>query len=127
MKYLGIDYGRKKIGLSLSEGILAEPYTVVRYQETGESIKKIEAVIKREEVEKVVIGISEGKMADETRVFGRVLEKELKVPVEYQDESLSTQSAQELSMDANIKRRRRKEMEDAFSAAIILQSYLDNL
>jgi len=127
MKYLGIDYGRSKIGLAVSEGVIAEPLKVIRYKDEEELIRKVEQVLKVELVEKVVVGISEGEMAKETKEFGKRLENKLKTPVVFQDETLSTQSAQELSISANIKRKKRKEMEDAYSAAVILQSYLDAL
>jgi len=125
MKYLGIDYGRKKIGLAVSDGVIAEPMIVVRYKDEEDLLNKVEKVIKVEMVEKVVIGVSEGKMAEETKEFGKKLEEMVKIPVVFQDETLSTQTAQELSIRANIGRKKRKEMEDAYSAAIILQNYID--
>jgi putative holliday junction resolvase len=126
MKYLGIDYGRRKIGLAVSEGIIAEPYKVIRYDNQEELVNKVEQVIKVELVERVVLGISEGNMGKETEEFAKKLESRIKTPVVLQDETLSTQSAQELSQSAGIKRKKRKEMEDAYSAAIILQDYIDN-
>lgn len=127
MKLLGIDYGRKKIGLAVSDGVIAEPLKVIRGENEEDLLRKVERVGKVELVEKVIIGVSEGRMGEETREFGRRLEKELKIPVVFQDETLSTQSAQELSIEANIKRKKRKEMEDAYSATVILQSYLEAL
>ena len=53
------------------------------------------------------------------------LEKVLGVKVETWDETLSTQDAQELSLSAQLPQKRRKEMEDAFSSTLVLQSYLD--
>ena len=127
MKYLGIDYGRKKIGLAVSDGVIAEPLRILRYEDIRILREKLGKIISEFGIQKIVIGISEGEMGKESKEFGRVLEEKIKTPVIYQDESLSTQTAQELSIGAGIKRKKRKEMEDAYSAAIILQSYLDTL
>ena len=127
MKYLGIDYGRKKIGLAVSDGVIAEPLRILRYEDIEVLREKLGKIISEFGIQIIVIGISEGEMGKESKEFGRVLEEKMKTPVIYQDESLSTRTAQELSIGAGIKRKKRKEMEDAYSAAIILQSYLDTL
>lgn len=126
MRYLGIDYGRKKIGLAQSEGMLAEPWKVIRYEEEADALEKLVKIINLEFVEFVIVGISEGKTASETMNFGNKLKEKISIPVIYQDESLTTQTAQELSIWANIKRKKRKNMEDAYSAALILQNYISN-
>ena len=66
MKTLGIDYGRSKIGLAISEGTLAEPWKVIRVDSFEDAVGKVMQVIKVEQVEKVV-GISEGKMGEESK------------------------------------------------------------
>lgn len=125
MQILGIDYGRKKIGLALSGGKLSEPYKVLRLEVVEEGAEKVCEVVNKKGVEKIVVGISEGEMAEEARAFGEKIEFMCKKPVIFQDETLSTKDAQELSIKAGIKRKKRKKMEDAYSAALILQSYLD--
>lgn len=126
MKILGIDYGRKKIGLAIADGPLAEPLKILRYEDTKILREKIKKIIKELAIEKIVVGVSEGTMADESHNFGEKLKKTCSVPVFFQDETLSTQEAQRLSRQAGIKRKKRKEMEDAYSAALILQEYLDS-
>lgn len=123
---LAIDYGRKKIGLAVADGSLAEPLSVIRFEKEGEALKKVEKVVKVDKVGKVVIGVSEGKMGEETRAFGQKLEKQLGIPIVFQDETLSTKEAQELAIKAGIKRKKRQELSDAYSATLILQAYLDS-
>jgi putative Holliday junction resolvase len=125
MKLLGIDYGRKKVGLAFADGSLAEPLQVIREKSEEGVIRRVEQVVQVEQVEKIILGISEGKMGEESREFGRKLEKKLKIPVIFQDETLTTHDAQKLSIEAGMKRKKRKTLEDAFSAALILQAYLD--
>ena len=128
-KILGIDYGRKKIGLAIgdSDAKLAEPYIVIRFENIYEVLKKVAQVVQVEHVNKIVLGISEGKMANEQKGFGKRLHDKLGIEVIYQDETLTTKEAQRLSIEAGINRKKRKGLEDAYSAALILQSYLDNL
>jgi len=120
MSILGVDYGRKKIGLAIAESLLAEPLRVV------DSLAEIKKIIQTKNVEKIVVGVSEGKSAKEAREFGRKLHQESGLEIIFQDETLSTQDAQSFSQAAGMKRKKRKELEDAFAATIILQSYLDN-
>lgn len=128
MRILGIDYGRKKIGLAVgdNEANLAEPLEVVRFVSFEEALRRLAQIVKVEQVGQVVIGISEGEIAEESKEFGKKLEEKLRVSVTFQDETLTTQEAQELSIKAGIKRKKRKVMEDAYSAALILQTYLDS-
>lgn len=119
MRLLGIDYGRKKIGLATSEGGLAEPWKVV-------NSKGLEKILQTEKFDKIIIGISEGKMAAESKRFSLSLGKTLNIPVEVFDETLTSQDAQRLSREAGISQKKRHKMEDAYAAAIVLQNYIDN-
>ena len=129
MQILGIDYGRKKIGIAIgdTDSRLSEPYMVIRFSKQEEAIKKVEQVIQLEKVEKVVVGVSEGEMEKETREFGKMLQEKLNLPVVFHDETLSTHDAQELSIKAGIRRKKRKGMEDAYAASVILQNFLEKI
>lgn len=125
MKILGIDYGRSKIGLAIAEGSLADPMGVIRYTDTQILVDKLIKIIEENNVEKVIFGVSEGEMAKESKNFSINLGKIIKIPVETFDETLSTQDAQRMSMEAGIGQKKRHQMEDAYAAAIMLQNYLD--
>lgn len=125
MRLLGIDYGRRKVGLAISEGKVAEPLYVIRYSDEKALRESIGRIIKEFETEKVVVGVSEGKMGEESKNFGQTLSQKLQIPVETFDETLSTQDAQRVSVEVGINRKKRKSMEDAYAAAIMLQGYLD--
>lgn len=125
MKILGIDYGRNKIGLAIAEGKLAEPLEVIRYKDTKILVNRLERIVAENSVEKIVVGISEGKMGLESKKFSLSLSEGLGVPIETYDETLSTQEAQKLSIESGMKRSKRKSLEDAYAAAVILQDYLN--
>lgn len=123
MKILGIDFGIAKIGLALADDGLAQPIGVVKnYQKT---LTKIAQLVGEERVEKIVIGVSEGKIGQRARKYGRQLGKVTGIKVLFQDETLTTKEAIAKMIEAGKKKKYRQEKEDAFAAAIILQAFLD--
>jgi putative Holliday junction resolvase len=126
MKILGIDYGRSKIGLAVGDTVvkLAEPLIVVSNFKL--LIFNFKSILNDQKIEKIIIGIPGGEMDEEIKKFGENLKKETELPVEYFDETLTTQDAQRILIEGGGKRKRRKEKEDAVAAAIMLEWYLEN-
>jgi len=120
MKILGIDYGRKKIGLALLEETIATPWKVLHVKDFGDALEKVKSACAEASADKVVVGISEGEMGEESKKFAE------RINAETFDETLSTHRAQELSREAKVARKKRRNLEDAYAAAVMLQSYLDN-
>ena len=126
MRILSIDFGLKKTGLAISwEGKMAEPFDVVRNYEKNTLLKKISGVVEANNIEKIVMGNPGGENENSIREFAEKLEEQTGLEVVLVDETLSTKEAIELSQVSGMKRKKRKEMEDAFAAAIILEKYLD--
>ncbi|AKM83012.1 hypothetical protein A2422_03485 [Candidatus Woesebacteria bacterium RIFOXYC1_FULL_31_51] len=119
MKILGIDYGRRKIGLALGNSTLAEPYKVIKVDSFESAVKKILQIIKVLQIEQVVVGVSEGEMGEESKKFAE------RINAKTFDETLSTHDAQKLSIESGMNRKKRKLNEDAFAATVMLQSYID--
>ncbi len=124
MRLLGIDFGLKKVGLALAEDGLPQPFGVIKND--PRLLKKINNICQTNQIEKVVIGISEGKLAERIKGFGRKIEKITGLPVEFQDETLTSKEAIAKMLEGGKKKKIRREKEDAFAAAIILQSYIDS-
>lgn len=124
MKILGIDYGRNKIGLAIGDTVtkLAEPLFVLSKSNIKDQISKITM---DNDIEKIVVGLPGGKMDEEIKMFGEKLEKQTGVKVEYFDETLTTQDAQEILIASGRKRKSRKEKEDSVAAAIMLQLFIE--
>lgn len=125
MRLMGIDYGKRKVGVAVATSVIPLPLEVIKYTDVDQLMGKLKKIALKEEVEKVVLGISEGKMAAEIFEFGARVQEELKLPVIFQDETLSTVDAKNKTIEAGMNRDKRRKMEDAFSAAIILQSYIE--
>ena len=124
MVILGLDYGRITIGLAIASGPLAEPLTNLRV--STNVLEKLNQICSKLRVEKIVIGISEGKMADETREFARTLQKKLNTPIVFQDETLTTKQTIDNLTESRAKKKKRRGPKHAFAASIILQEYLDH-
>lgn len=120
MKYLGIDYGEAKIGLAVSDGEIAEPLGTISH------ISQIGQICQRNEITKIVIGISENKMAEKTKKFGKELENLTGLPVVYQDETLTSQMAVKKMVESGKAKMRRRIDGHAVAAALILQDWLDS-
>lgn len=125
MKYLGIDYGQKKVGLSLSEGQIASSYKVITIHSLQEALSKVLQVIKQESVDQVVIGKPESGLSLKiTQNFIAELKKY--IPVIEADETLSSFQAKNLMLELN-KPKKLRQQDDSVAAAIILQNYLDKI
>ncbi len=121
MIVLGVDYGRRRIGLALaSEGII-ETKGAIEYRKLSQALEEIQGLIIREKVELVVVGRSSGAMGLEIDEFVRRLKKMIKLPVELVDETLTSWEAE---------RRvgwRDKSRVNSVAAALILERYLDRI
>lgn len=124
MKYLGIDFGLRRIGLAISEGNLASPWQVLEVKNFSDAVEKISKIIKDGSFNKVVVGMPEGKMGQNVLGFIKAL-KRMGFEVETTDETLSSKNALQSMIEQGIPQKKRC-FNDAQAAAIILQNYLDS-
>ncbi len=132
MKYLGIDYGTKRIGLSTSDegGTLAFPHSTV--SAGPGALTQVDLVAKKEGVEKIVVGESRNYAGERNVVMEDIeqfvsdLHELTGLPVEYESEFMSSSlAARQFAPDGSRKQAPTHKDLDASAAAIILQSYLD--
>ena len=130
MKYLGLDLGTKTLGLAISNGKIASSLKTIRYEDIGKLILELQSIISEYNIDLLVLGLPKnmnntiGPRALETLEFKEKLEK-LNYKVVLQDERLSTVSAHNYMLKADLSRKKRKEKVDSLAATIILQTYLD--
>ena len=130
MKYLGLDLGTKTLGLSLSNGKIATTLKTIKYEDIDKLISELQNIIAEYNIDLLVLGLPKnmnntiGPRALETLEFKEKLEK-LNYKVVLQDERLSTVSAHNYMIKADLSRKKRKEKVDSLAATIILQTYLD--
>ena len=123
MNYLGIDYGEKRIGLAKAGGEtrIATPLATIFNDE--KVFDNIADIVKAENIDVIVIGVPisfdgvENKFAGEIRKFGAEIGRITSKQVEFENEVFSSKIASESSNSDKV---------NESSAAIILQTYLDN-
>lgn len=127
MRIIGVDYGDKKTGIAFAEGPLAEPIEVLYHDNEEEFIIKLLEVINRLQPELIAIGMPERDQGKKVQEVIEIIKRNISLPIEAVDEGFSTLEAQLLSREAGVRRKKRRSMEDAYSASIILQKYLDSM
>ncbi len=133
MRILSVDYGDVRTGLAISDllGLIASPLPTFKTRSMRSAIDYIADVARENEVDRIVVGLplnmdgSEGERARKTRAFARVLERVCAVPVILEDERLTSVEAENILIEGNVKRDKRKQLLDSMAARLILQSYLD--
>jgi putative Holliday junction resolvase len=134
-RILGIDYGKKRIGLAISDimCIVAQPFNVIESKGIKNDVLSVLQISKENNVSCIVIGLpvrldtSEGEMTEFTKEFIEELKKQANgIKIDSIDERLSTLQAERmLTEEANISREKRKNIRDKIAATFILQTYLD--
>jgi putative Holliday junction resolvase len=138
MRTLAIDLGTKRVGLALSDsgGRFATPLDVVVVSSAQEALSRVLAVVAREGVERIVLGLplnmdqTIGPAARAAIGWGRTLAATAGRPVLFVDERLSSFAAEQSMIERKragekLTRRRKKEQLDAVAAANFLQQFLD--
>lgn len=141
-RFLGIDYGTKRIGVAISDenGTLAFPREIVSNDK--DALKKIKEIIKKENVEEIVIGESvdfSGKLnilSARIDIFVSELKDNFNLPVNKQKEFLTSMEARKAGdnkktlsqsqVHSKVKQKKSGSV-DASAAALILQRYLDKI
>ena len=136
MRILGLDVGKKNIGMAVSDplGYTAQSLPTIRSKgDTAEDVKAVMDVINELKVETVVVGLpknmngSEGPSCAMAKEFGAAVLNEIDLPLVYWDERLTSKMAENAMLDADLSRKKRKQKVDSLAAILILQNYLDYL
>lgn len=135
MRYIGLDLGTKTLGVAVSDKTetIASAITTLRFSENNpeEVLDDLTKIIDEYMVGAIVIGLpknmnnSLGFAAERTKEFVKVLNNTYDIPVYEQDERLSSVTANNVLLQADISRKKRKSKVDTVAATVILQNYLD--
>lgn len=133
-KYLGLDYGDRRLGVALSDpqGQIAFPRPPLKVSTLEQLLEELALFCKEEGVLKIILGWplhtngQEGERARATRHFADQLQKTLpQVPLEFFDERFTTQWAVDKLREGGVKAKEQKGERDSLAAQILLQTYLD--
>jgi putative Holliday junction resolvase len=133
-RILALDHGTKRIGVALSDelGWTAQPLETYQRRTLEADIQHIDRLVREHDVGEVVVGLplrlngEIGPAAQLVHEFVKRLEEVLTVPVMTWDERMTTKSAEELLIAADVSRKKRKGTVDRIAAAILLQGYMES-
>ncbi|MBR2067199.1 MAG: Holliday junction resolvase RuvX [Solobacterium sp.] len=133
-KYIGLDLGSVTCGVSASDtGLIARTVKTLRFEEDNydRAMDLVLEVIQKEKPEKIILGYplllndDVGPRAQLCEEFKEVLEGESGIEVILWDERFTTKIAEDILLEANVSRKKRKKKIDQLAAVQILQTYLD--
>ena len=138
MRIMGLDYGSKTVGVSISDALLLTAQgieTIERKEENKlrKTLARIEELAKEYEVEKIILGFPKnmnntvGERGEKSLEFKEMLERRTGLPVIMWDERLTTVAAHNIMLEADLSRAKREKVVDKVAATFILQGYLDSL
>lgn len=134
-KIIGLDIGTVRIGIATSDilGILASSYEVYKRRNMYLDVRYMKTLQDKLDADTFVIGLplkldgSEGDSVQMVKEFAEELQKITDAKIVFQDERLSTVSAERILIESNVRREKRKNVVDQVAATIILQNYLDKI
>ncbi|WP_459524122.1 Holliday junction resolvase RuvX [Leuconostoc lactis] len=136
MRVLGLDVGSRTVGVAVSDpmGWTAQGVEIIRINEDEAEfgLERLGEIIKAKQVKGVVLGLpknmnnSEGPRAEAARRYAKMVEDTFGLPTDFQDERLTTVQAERMLIEeADVSRKKRKQVIDKIAAEFILQNYLD--
>lgn len=135
MRYLGIDLGSKTVGLAMSDTTLtiASTYKTIFFKDEdyASTTEEILDIIKEYNITKIILGLPKnmnntlGERAEITLKYKELLEEKTHIPVIMFDERLTSVISNNILIEADMSRKKRKKKVDSIAAQIILQDYLD--
>ena len=138
MRVMGLDVGSKTVGVAISDplGFTAQGVEIIKIHEEAEEFgfDRLGELVKEYKVEKFVVGLpknmnnTEGPRVEASKAYGDKIKEIFGIPVDYQDERLTTVQAERMLVEqADVSRGKRKKVIDKLAAQLILQNYLDRM
>lgn len=136
MRLMGLDVGSKTVGIAVSDplGWTAQGLEIVSIDEDQKEfgIERIKALVEQYQIAGFVVGLpknmnnSSGPRVEAAKNYGQLLTTTFRLPIEYQDERLTTVEASRMLIEeADASRKKQKQVIDKLAASLILQNYLD--
>ena len=133
MRILALDMGEKRIGVAVSDalGITANPRESIIYKSDQDTIDSIINIVKEEQIGEIVVGLplningSQSNFTKRVLGFAEELKKKTDVPVKTWDERLTSMQGERILLEADLSRKKRRQVIDKLAAQLILQNYLN--
>ena len=138
MRLMGLDIGSKTVGVAISDplGFTAQGLEIIPINEAKEDFgfQRLGELVKQYKVEKFVVGLpknmnnTSGPRVEASQAYGEKIAELFDIPVDYQDERLTTVQAERMLVEqADVSRGKRKKVIAKLAAQLILQNYLERM
>lgn len=131
-RLMGLDVGDKTIGVAVSDLLMitAQGVTTIRRTNIKNDISELKKIICEYQVTKIVAGLPKmldgtvGIQGEKVLAFLEKLKAHVDLPIELEDERFTTSISERMLIDADVKRKKRKEVIDKLAAVHILSGYM---
>lgn len=123
MNYLAIDFGTKRIGMAYSINNII--FTLPMVENNNKFLERLNQIVSEYKIEKIYVGMSQGKMAQITQKFVSHLSSMIKLPIETVEEAVSTIEADKLFLQNKKNNKTYHKKIDSMAAAIILNRVIN--
>lgn len=133
MRKMGLDVGDKTIGVAVSDelGWTAQGIETIRREGKKKDYARLEELIKQYEIGEIIVGLPKnmngtiGPRGELCQAFAEYVHNRSRIPVVMWDERLTTMAAERTLLEADVSRKKRKQVIDKMAAVMILQNYMD--
>jgi putative Holliday junction resolvase len=134
-RFMGLDVGDKTIGVAVSDLLMitAQGVTTIKRTNIKNDLNELKKIIDEYQVTKIVVGIPKmldgtiGIQGQKVLEFIEKVKKKIDLPIELEDERFTTTISERMLIEADVKRKKRKEVIDKLAAVQILSSYMQRI
>jgi len=134
-RLMGLDVGDKTIGVAVSDLLMitAQGVTTIKRTNIKNDLNELKKIIDEYQVTEIVVGIPKmldgtvGIQGQKVLEFTDKMKKHISLPVEFEDERFTTAISERMLIEADVKRKKRKEVIDKLAAVQILSSYMQRV
>lgn len=131
-RLMGLDVGDKTIGVAVSDLLMitAQGVTTIKRTSMKNDVEELKKLINEYDVTKIIAGLPKmldgtvGIQGEKVLAFLEKLKKYIDLPIELEDERFTTTISERMLIDADVKRKKRKEVIDKLAAVHILSGYM---
>ena len=134
MRYLGLDLGTKTLGVAITDttGLIARPLKVIHFpkEDYGIALSELQNILDEYDISKIALGLpknmdgTEGFASERSLKFKEMTESITDIPVTLVDERLTTVLAENILLEADVSRKKRKSVIDGVAAVLILETFI---
>ncbi len=131
-RLMGLDVGDKTIGVAVSDLLMitAQGVTTIKRTNIKNDISELKKIIEEYQVTKIIAGLPKmldgtvGIQGEKVLKFIEKLKNRVDLPIEFEDERFTTTISERMLIDADVRRKKRKEVIDKLAAVHILSGYM---